>query len=176
VKIVLVVALFGSLASSALSEDDNAPFTLAVVSSRSTAEERSIASAAKRAETFYVVLTNTSGQAQPVWQTSCSWGFWTVSFDITLPDGKHVHTSRNHEQAFTKNTPATFLVLPGQQQIYPIQLDSTWDNLPQFPQAGTTRITLKAIYQVGSTPEAVQENVWVGRLESPIYDFMLAHW
>jgi len=132
--------------------------------------------AATQSRTFYVVLTNTSDHAQPVWQTLYSWGFWTISFEFTMPDGKHLHVSRNHNESFTKNSPATFLVPSGEQQIYPVQLDGSWDNLPQFPKRGITRITLKAIYEVGSTPEASQHNVWVGRVESPNYDLVLEHW
>jgi hypothetical protein len=176
VKIVFALALFCCLVGMARSEDRNAPFTLAVVPSRSTAEERSVAIAAKQPETFYVVLTNTSDRAQPVWQTWCSWGFWTISFDITMPDGKRLHISRNHKEAFTKNSPATFLIPAGQHQVYPIQLDSQWENPPQFTGAGSVHITLKAIYEVPATPEATQQNVWVGRVQSPSYDLTLRHW
>jgi hypothetical protein len=174
VKIIVTIA-FLCLCATARSEDRDAPFTLAVVPSRSSGTERSITTAAKQPETFHVVLTNVSDHAQPVWQTWCSWGFWTVSFDITLPDGKKLRISRNQNEAFTKNSPATFLIRPGQQQVYPIQLDSSWENRPQFAKAGTSGITLKAIYEVRATPEASQQNVWLGRIESPSYDFVLIY-
>jgi hypothetical protein len=176
VKQLVSITLYFSLAVIARSQDHAAPFTLAIVPSASTSDEQRITSGAKQAGTFYVVLTNTSDRPQPVWETSNSWGFWTISFDFRLPDGTHIHTSRNRKEAFTVNYPRTFVVLPRQQQIYPIQLDTTWDDRPQFPKAGSTHVTLKAIYEVGSTPEALQQNVWVGRVESPSYDLILDHW
>jgi hypothetical protein len=176
VKIILAVTLFCFLTEIAHSDDRNAPFTLAVVPSRSSTEEQSIATAAKQPETFYVVLTNVSDRAQPVWQTQCSWGFWTISFELTMLDGKKLHITKNKNEAFTKNSPAIFLVPPSQYQIYPIQLDSQWDNRPQFTKSGSVRVSLKAIYEVGPTPEAAEQNVWVGRVESPTYDFVLRHW
>jgi hypothetical protein len=174
-KIVFAVTLFCCLAGVAHSDDRNAPLTLAVVPSRSSAEERTIESAAKSPQTFHVVLTNVSDHAQPVWQTWCSWGFWTISFHITMPDGKQLHISRDQKEKFTKNYPATFLVSPGHHQVYPIQLDGEWDNRPQFEHSGSARITLKAIYEVDPTPEATQNGVWLGRVESPSYDFILLH-
>ena len=175
-KPLVSIAFYLFLAVIARSQDHPAPFALAIVPSSSTPNEQRITSGEKQARPFYVVLTNTSDRAQPVWQTSNSWGFWTISFDFTLPDGSHVRTSRNRSEAFTKNSPGSFIVLPRQHQIYPIQLDTTWDDRPHFPKAGSTRVTLKAIYEVRSTPEALQQSVWVGRVESPTYDFILDHW
>jgi hypothetical protein len=37
-------------------------------------------------------------------------------------------------------------------------------------------ITLKAVYEVSTTPEASQYKVWTGRLESHSYNFSLRQW
>jgi len=61
-------------------------------------------------------------------------------------------------------------------QVYAIRLDERWETHPAPPKADEMSITLKAIYEVASTPEAAQYKVWTGRLESRTYSFKLRQW
>ena len=128
-----------------------------------------------KARDFYVVLTNVSGESQPVWEVRNSRGYHAISFVITTADGKKFVVSRAQEE-FTKNAPTTFLVAPDEHQVFAIKLDKWWESHPSLPKADDLRISLKAVYEVTPTPEASQQKVWTGRLESRTYDLTLRQW
>jgi hypothetical protein len=153
------------------------PFSLSVVPETSRGEPfgSSIEMAHDKARNFYVVLTNVSSQPQAVWEYWNSWGYQTVSFELTTANGKKFLVSKR-QQDFTKNYPSTFLIEPSEHQVYAIRLDEWWETHPSLPKTDETPITLKAIYEVPPTPEAAQYRVWTGRLESRIYNLKLRQW
>ncbi len=51
-------------------------------------------------------------------------GFWTIAFEFIMPDGKHISVTKNRNEGFTKNGPDTFLIPPGESQVYPVRLDT----------------------------------------------------
>ena len=171
--LVLAVSL-GPLAWSA-NKVAAEPFTLSVVPSRSSPQARTIAIAEDKPDEFYVVLSNISTDAQPVFETWNSWGYRTVSFEFTTPDGKKVVVSKR-PQDFTRNFPSTFLIPPGEHQVYAVRLDKWWETRPKLTADAETTITLKAIYQVSATPESTKHKVWTGRVESKAYSLTLRHW
>ncbi len=124
---------------------------------------------------FYVVLTNVSTEPQAVWEYWNSWGYQTVSFELTTVDGKKFLVTRRQGE-FTKNYPSTFLIQSGEHQVYAIRLDEWWETHPLLPKTDEMAIKLKAIYEVHPTPEAAQYKVWTGRLESRIYNLKLRQW
>jgi hypothetical protein len=121
---------------------------------------------------FYVVLTNVSSERRAVWEYWNSWGYQTISFELTTVDGKKFLVSKRQEE-FTRNFPSTFLVEPGEHQVYAIRLDQWWETHPTLPKTDEMPITLKAAYKVSATPEAAQYKVWTGRVESRAYNFKL---
>jgi hypothetical protein len=151
------------------------PFRLTVVPTSSHAATQAISMAAAQPRTFFVVLTNTSKGPEPVWETWNSWGYRSILFELRLPDGTQRTVSKK-QQVFTRNFPSTFSIPPGGHQVYPIQLDSSWDNLPAFLAAGQATVTLKAIYEVVPSKDAGDLHVWIGRVESPSYTLTLQHW
>ena len=155
-------------------KDAAALFTLTVVPSLSRPKVKSIAVGDDNPKEFYVVLTNTSKDPQSVFEAWNSWGFAAVSFELTMPDDKKVVVSRGTE-VWTMNFPSTFLIPPGEHQVYAIRLDKRWESRPKL--AGDAeaqmQIKLKAIYQVEVTPESAEHKVWTGRVESRSYDLTL---
>jgi hypothetical protein len=153
------------------------PFSLSIVPETSRGEGfgSSIEMAHDKPRDFYVVLTNSSSEPQAVWEDWNSWGYQTVSFELTTVDGKKFHVSRR-PGIFTVNFPSTFLIPPGEHQVYAIRLDQWWETQPSLPKTDEMAITLKAIYEVLPTPEAAQYKVWTGRLESGAYNFKLRQW
>ena len=170
-KILLCSAL-SLLAVTTQADEPKVPFTLTVVPSRSGADERNISTAEKQPPVFYVVLTNVSDHPQPVWETRCSWGYQTISFEIILPDGKRLSVTQK-PKIFTVNPLAVFVVPAGEQQVYPIQLNVDWENCPLAVTRVGVPVTLKAIYSVVPTPESTAHGVWTGRTESASYQIML---
>ena len=124
---------------------------------------------------FYVVLTNVSKGPQSIWEYWNSWGYQAISFELTTADGKKFVLSKKQEE-FTANFPSTFIVEPGEHQVYPIRLDEWWETHPALPKRDEMPITLKAVYEVTPTPEATEYKVWTGRLESHSYNFSLRQW
>jgi hypothetical protein len=147
------------------------PFSLSIVPGRSG----DIAMAKKNPNEFYVVLTNISGLPQSVWESWNSWGYQAISFELTTTDGKKFVVSKK-QQEFTMNYPSKFLVQPGEHQVYAIGLDELWETNPTLPKSDEMPITLKAIYKVTQTPEAIQYKVWTGRVESHSYNLSLRQW
>ncbi len=157
-------------------DDAKAPFILAIVPSTSWPDSRGITIAEKQPREFYVVLTNVSTEAQSVWEDSNSWGYGTLSFEFTMADGQKIVVSKRQQVVFTVNRPSTFLIPPGEHQVYPIRLDKSWDTGPKLSKLAETTTTVKAIYEVSTTSESKQYKVWAGRVESGSYMFTLRHW
>ena len=143
------------------------PFSVSIVPGRS-----GITIARAKPDEFYVVLTNFSAAPQPVWETWNTWGYQTISFELVTADGKRYGISRRQE-GFTRNFPSTFLIKPGENQVFAIRLDNRWEIRPSLPKKDEMPITLKAIYQIAPTPEATETKVWTGRVESHSYTFQL---
>ena len=83
-----------------------APFSLAVVPSKSFGDGGNISMSHDKPDDFYVVLTNVSGEPQVIWELRNSWGYQTISFEVTTAKGKTFVYSRGPEE-FTKNSPTT---------------------------------------------------------------------
>ncbi len=93
-------------------------------------------------DTFYVILTNVSNEAQGAFETSNRWGNYAVSFELQTADGRTVAVTKKL-QAFTKNTPTTFVIPPREQMVFPIKLDDEWDALPPLPIADEKPVAVK---------------------------------
>ena len=131
-EIIFLIFLLslGSLACGA-DKDIAKPFALTVVPALSLLQGRSITIADDKASEFYVVLTNASRNPQPVFEYWNSWGSGAVSFELTTPDGKKVVISKGTE-VWTVNKPSTFLIPPGEHQVYVIRLDKRWETRPKL--------------------------------------------
>jgi len=157
------------------SDSAEAPFSLAIVPELSSSEGESIAMANYKPRDFYVVLTNISQEPQAVWGYWNSWGYKTISFEVTTADGKKSRILKRDE-VFTVNFPSTFVVKPSEHQVFVIHLDKWWQARPALPKADLMPITLRAVYEVLPTPEANQYKAWTGRIESRNYNFKLRQW
>jgi hypothetical protein len=163
-----IVATLDPIAN--VQETSSSPFSVSIVPGID-----GITMAKNKPREFYVVLTNVSGLPQAVWEFWNSWGYQAISFELTTTDG-HKFVVSKRPGIFTVNFPSTFLVKPGEHQVYPIQLDEWWETHPSLPKTDEMPITLKAVYEVSTTPEASQYKVWTGRFESHTYNFSLRQW
>jgi hypothetical protein len=102
-------------------------------------------------------------------------GYRTISFELTTVAGKKFVVSKRPGM-FTANFPSTYLIEPGEHQVFAIRLDQWWETHPTLPKADETQIMLKAIYEVPPTTEAAQHKVWTGHLESRTYNLNLKQW
>lgn len=173
----ILMAAFCACVSSLVQAATPAPFALTIVPSTSQPppEGRFITMAEEKPHVFHIILTNVSKEVQPVFETWNSWGYQTLRFELTLPDGKQTVVSVS-EQNFTRNLPSTFSILPGEHQVFPIRLDNTWEMNPEVSLGSETAITLKAIYEVKESPQSKEQHVWAGRVESKPCKLTLRHW
>lgn len=155
------------------SDGSQGPYSIAIVPERSYRNVgQSIMWSAKFPRAFYVVLTNVSSEPQAAFEYWNSWGYQVISFELTTADGKKSIISKN-TQDFDKNFPSTFVILPSEQMIYPIKLDSEWTARPALLKANQMPVSIRAVYEVKPTRESAEEKVWTGRLESKSYEFTL---
>ena len=155
---------------SAQRQSVDAPFSVAIVPG-----EGGVLTMGRNARDFYVVLTNVSDQPQNTWEYWNSWGYRTVSFEITLPNGQKSSVTRA-PQDFARNFPSTFAIPPGEHEVFVIRFYKDWQEAPPVPNRVQIPITIKAIYQVLSSAATVEHNVWTGRIESHSYRFVLYQW
>jgi hypothetical protein len=144
------------------------PFVVSIVSGRSDG----LTMAKDNAREFYVVLTNVSTKPQPVFEYWNSWGYEAISFELTTTDGE-VFALTTRSRDFDINRPSTFIVAPGEDQVFAVRFDGSWQVQPALPTKAEMPITLKAIYSVTDTPEAAKYGVWTGRVESHTSSYIL---
>jgi hypothetical protein len=157
-----------------VSQTQKTPFTLSIVPTTSSSDSRVITIASQKPDEFYVVLTNISNEPQSVWETWNSWGSQTISFELKFGNNPPILIARGPE-TFTRNFPSTFLIPPGEHNVYPIRLDKWWD-VRSIPKSMEMAVSLKAVYEVQVTPEAATYHVWTGRVESGNYNVALRQW
>jgi hypothetical protein len=174
-KPALLLCLLLALFTNGWSNAADSPISVAVVPSRSSGDIGTISMSFNKPQDFYVVLTNVSTTPQAVWESWNSWGYQTISFELTTSDGKKFAVSRGPE-GFTKNNPFTFTIQPGEHQVYAIHLGKRWVTSPALPKTDEMPIILKAVYLVSPTKEATEHKVWVGRVESHAYKLVLRQW
>jgi hypothetical protein len=153
------------------------PFSVSVVPNSSFADGQWISMGKASPAPFYVVLTNTTTLPQKVFESWNSWGYQAISFELVTASGQRVVISGKN-QDFDKNFPSTFIVPPGEHQVYMVRLnEEDWKVAPElrFANVEPLSVNLTAIYQLAPTPEARRENVWVGRAESKSYHLQLVH-
>lgn len=150
-------------------------FRVSIVPDQCGLDPCSISAARKDPATFYVVLTNQSDKPQLVWEAGNSWGYRSISFEITSSSGKTYVISKK-EQRFTRNFPSTYSIPPGAQQVFPIELDDEWLGKPSHESAGTDRVTVKALFETKPSNEASTMGVGVSRISSQPYNLSLRHW
>jgi hypothetical protein len=146
--------------------------SVAIVPAQSTASGQIIATALNRPRPFYVVVSNSSKSPTSIWEYWNSWGYQSISFEVTLPDGKSLLLSRR-EEIFTRNFPSSFLVAPGEAQVFPIELDSHWENQKALFGNCDKQVKLRATFHIEPSNDATTHQVWSGSAQSKLYDFRL---
>jgi hypothetical protein len=112
-----------------------------------------------------VVLINTGGTPIRVWRTGNWWGDTVLSFEVSR-GGSTRHVVRR-PQEYTRNVPSSVEVPAGARHEWPFDLgDGQWEADAPLDQLLVPGAQLSAVYEVARTPEAVDHDVWIGRLRS----------
>lgn len=116
---------------------------------------------------FHVVVTNTSQEPVKLWQESCSWGYFNLSFESTDQGGKIVLIKKK-AKGWNKDFPTWTVLAAGEQWVVDVAFDeSTWQNPPLSAKGKGQAIKLKAVFEIAPEPEAQERNIWTGKITSP---------
>ncbi|MEO6751062.1 MAG: hypothetical protein ABIP85_04725 [Chthoniobacteraceae bacterium] len=173
-RATLLPFLFVFCIAAASADDAAVPFKLDVVPATSEAGKQKIRFDEHNATTFHAVLTNISKEPKAVFEHWNAWGNPNISFEIKTADGA-MYIASMVPKNYTYNRPSTFLILPGEHYVYEFKLNNDWETKPHLSyhfEKAEKPITFKAIYRAGGT-EATKQNVWIGRVESKTYNFIL---
>src|SRR4051812_27123537 len=81
-------------------------------------------------QSFYVVVTNVSKEPVRLWKEWCSWGYFTLSFEMTDDKGKVTPITKK-VRGWDKNHPDWMLVGPGDSMVFAVNFDeSLWTHSP----------------------------------------------
>jgi hypothetical protein len=121
---------------------------------------------------FHVVITNNSKQPQNLLQEGSSWGWETMSFELTDEKGKKYLIHRT-PAVWTDNAPVYWILKPGEHYVRDIcfaqiyQGQDSWTGFPnELTNGGNLKVKMKAIFQVAIDKGFDSAPLWHGRIES----------
>src|SRR5262249_20627942 len=120
-----------------------------------------------------VVVTNAGSESLRLWKDSCSFGYRTLSFEVTDKSGKHSVVTRV-ERIWEKDFPAWDTLAPGATMTTDVSLtEKDWQGLPHLRPGERRAVTMHAVYRSAPGYQARLNNVWVGSVASQDIDVTL---
>jgi hypothetical protein len=126
---------------------------------------------------FHVVLQNTSDVPQRLWQEWNSWGYYSLSFELTDVAGKQWIVAKRRDMRWSRNSPTYETIEPGRQLIVDVYFGDAaqWEGFP-LQKGRQPIVQMRAIYEVLESPESKSYGAWVGRVESSPVEVRFARW
>jgi len=171
----IAVPLFLVLAAGVLSPqtESTASLTVRIVPSGFTDTGTRSIVLQDKSQQFQVVVTNTGKDTVRLWRETCSWGYPNLSFEVVDQSGTTVRVIKK-SRGWEKNVPVWMAIPPGDHLVLEVAFDpTTWQNAP-MPRAGQQRVfDMRAVYEIGETPEAKANHVWSGRVVSAVNSYTI---
>jgi len=126
---------------------------------------------------FHVVLQNRSTSPQRAWEWWSSWGWPTLSFELSDASGKHWIANRRKDMAWSRNSPIFLTIEPGNLAVIDVYFGDAkiWEGFP-LVKGQYQEVQMKAIFEVRETPESKERQVWTGRIESEPISVTFVKW
>ena len=122
---------------------------------------------------FHVIITNTSGKPLLLWKEWCSWGYYTLSFEVMDENGKKTHVKKM-PRPWTKNFPDSITILPGDHMVFEVSFaGATWQNAPLPPKGKSHKIKMKAVFEIVEDEQSKKHGVWTGKVSSPEFPYTI---
>ena len=130
---------------------------------------------------FSVVITNTSNQPQKVWKEWCSWGYFSLWFEVEEEGGRKYEVHKKG-RAWFRNYPDTWTIAPCENLVIDVYFGSNdWDNFPLPRDGKPKKVKLTAIFENGYDKEIDKEllklsnyeDIWLGKISSSPSDFFV---
>jgi hypothetical protein len=121
-----------------------------------------------RSDDVEVIFTNNSKRDLRLWDTAYSWGYWSISFQLSNKQYTSVSTIiRDWNTEFTVNGPIYYKLAPGEELRIPLNLkNGEWMRNQTTLQLKDQILSIRVSYRVNPTPEADQHDVFVGSIMS----------
>ena len=117
---------------------------------------------------FHVILYNPSDKPLRLFGESYSWGYYGLSFDLTYPDGRVVHSEKK-TRGWDQNFPDFTNIGPKGYYVFEVSLDpDLWTNSVLLEKSGMEgrKCRLRAIYSIRPDEHSVKLGVWTGTIRS----------
>ena len=127
---------------------------------------------------FHVVLLNTSSDPQRVWEWWNSWGWPTLSFELTDAAGKHWVAGRLKQMAWGRNFPSFDTIGTGEPFVIDVFFGDRriWEGFPLEKKGELTKVQMRAVFEVPQSAESKEHKVWSGRVESNQVEVTFVRW
>jgi hypothetical protein len=125
---------------------------------------------------FNVVVTNPTDTPVHLWSEGCSWGYYSLTFEITDKSGK-MRSVRKKPIAWSRNFPQFEVLGPQESSVFDVYFSDAeiWTGFPR-PKNGTEVVTMRAIFTNDSDEDTKKHNVWTGRLATKPMKYTFEHW
>ncbi|MCI0539586.1 MAG: hypothetical protein L0Z50_30620 [Verrucomicrobiales bacterium] len=120
-----------------------------------------------RAAHFHAIVSNRSEKPQRIWQEGCSWGYFALSFEFTDEAGKKWEAKKGMTP-FVMNRPAYWSLEPSESTVLEVYFadPDIWKDFPRPDNGSKVVVSMRAIFEIRSTPESTKHDVWTGRVVS----------
>ena len=127
---------------------------------------------------FHVVVTNTSGKPQRLWETWNSWGYYNLRFEVADQKGKVLYEIKKKPRAWTVNFPSWIELAAGEQFVMDVYFDRESWKMPFLKQKkkGAFPLRMRAIFENKADEETKEHKIWTGRIASPLRNYSVGYW
>jgi len=115
---------------------------------------------------FHVIVSNISDRPQRVWKEWCSWGYYSLTFEITDGAGKS-WTVKKKNREWTKNFPDWWSLEPRENLVLDVYFADS-DAWRAFPIPLAAPRLRRSGRSLRSDPTSGQKNSVFGRARSPL--------
>ena len=127
---------------------------------------------------FHVVVTNTSGKPQRLWQTWNSWGYYNLRFEVADAAGKVLYAIKKKPRAWTRNFPSWIELASGEPFVMDVSFDRESWTLPflKDKRQGEFPLRMRAVFGNRADKQTEEHKVWTGEASSPFQDYRVRYW
>ena len=131
---------------------------------------------------FHVVVTNTSGKPQRLWETWNSWGYYNLRFEVADQKGKVLFVIKKKPRNWTVNFPSWLELESGEHFVMEVYFDKEKWNVPflnKNSKGKVQQLRMRAIFEIKSDRtgfiDAEKYKIWTGKISSPFKEYHVYH-
>lgn len=168
VSFVALLALGGGLANTAPAFREEKTISIGIIVPKNTSGDAVL----PHGEDFEVAITNHSDRPLKIWEEMCQPGHRSLMFWVKRA-GENASIVQKRDvsvDVWSRYPPRTRTIPPNGSQTRKLNFsdffwgEKAWQNVPE--PNGKEKIEIKAVFEVASTDEAKNNEVWTGKVES----------